>query len=674
MPTTTINLTGQALSRVNDTNVTLTLGGTPLTSLLKATSLTLGWAGQLAVSRGGTGASTFGGTNRVLLTPTADVLSSSANFTYNGTTNALSVGVLASGILQINDTANEIYLGISNLTQASELNITQTTAGVAHTPDGGVNYYGIQGTSTETKLLVGTTVYTMPTDGTANQFLKTNGAGALSWGSVVTSVNGSSGAITSIGVTTSPLSQFAATTSAQLAGIISDETGSGALVFGTSPTITTSLNLSYGTASTVVYLDASKNLISLANGTGVLTNNGTGTLSWAAASSGITIGTTTITSGTANRVLYQSSVGATVTQTANFTMDAVATGYLDVPTGYSLGGNIFARMSTANGSCTVGSSQPSPYSLAGMTLFGVSAGRLVSAGSNDAFGDRALFTCGAGVSNAAFGKQSLYQATGSYNTGFGYESGYDITSASYTTCIGSRAWGGNFSSSIALGYYAKITANNQCIIGSDDTNGSVTDVWFGQGALKASPAGVTLHSTNGTGTNNAGAPMTIITGLATGTGASGRWSLKTGAKGSSGTTTQTAGDRIVVEGKYVDLTETTNSQFVQVNIPTGTTAMLEVMGAIEATDGTDYQSLPVSYNVWVVNKAGTLTFVEDDATAASTAASSSVATLTAAVSAADGGSGNLLIRCNATSSLAQTTLRISFQIRKNFGTGTITTS
>lgn len=37
----------------------------------------------------------------------------------------------------------------------------------------------------------------------------------------------------------SPLSQFAATTSAQLAGVISDETGSGALVFATSPTFIT---------------------------------------------------------------------------------------------------------------------------------------------------------------------------------------------------------------------------------------------------------------------------------------------------------------------------------------------------------------------------------------------------------------------------------------------------
>jgi hypothetical protein len=38
---------------------------------------------------------------------------------------------------------------------------------------------------------------------------------------------------------TTDLSQFAATTSAQLAGVISDETGSGALVFATSPTLVT---------------------------------------------------------------------------------------------------------------------------------------------------------------------------------------------------------------------------------------------------------------------------------------------------------------------------------------------------------------------------------------------------------------------------------------------------
>jgi hypothetical protein len=43
------------LTEVDDTNVTLTLGGSPSTALLAATSLTLGWTGQLAATRGGTG-------------------------------------------------------------------------------------------------------------------------------------------------------------------------------------------------------------------------------------------------------------------------------------------------------------------------------------------------------------------------------------------------------------------------------------------------------------------------------------------------------------------------------------------------------------------------------------------------------------------------------------------
>lgn len=43
-----------ALTKTDDTNVTLTLGGAPTTALLNATSLTLGWTGILAPSRGGT--------------------------------------------------------------------------------------------------------------------------------------------------------------------------------------------------------------------------------------------------------------------------------------------------------------------------------------------------------------------------------------------------------------------------------------------------------------------------------------------------------------------------------------------------------------------------------------------------------------------------------------------
>jgi len=45
-----------ALTKADDTNVTLTLGGTPATALLQASSITAGWTGTLSTTRGGLGA------------------------------------------------------------------------------------------------------------------------------------------------------------------------------------------------------------------------------------------------------------------------------------------------------------------------------------------------------------------------------------------------------------------------------------------------------------------------------------------------------------------------------------------------------------------------------------------------------------------------------------------
>jgi hypothetical protein len=53
--TPTIGVTAAALNKVDDTNVTMTLSGSPSTALIAATTMGLGWTGQLAVSRGGTG-------------------------------------------------------------------------------------------------------------------------------------------------------------------------------------------------------------------------------------------------------------------------------------------------------------------------------------------------------------------------------------------------------------------------------------------------------------------------------------------------------------------------------------------------------------------------------------------------------------------------------------------
>jgi hypothetical protein len=58
------DISGQALTKTDDTNVTLTLSGTPGNSVLNAVGLTLGWSGTLTAARGGTGT---GGVTGIML-------------------------------------------------------------------------------------------------------------------------------------------------------------------------------------------------------------------------------------------------------------------------------------------------------------------------------------------------------------------------------------------------------------------------------------------------------------------------------------------------------------------------------------------------------------------------------------------------------------------------------
>lgn len=111
-----------------------------------------------------------------------------------------------------------------------------------------------------------------------------------------------------IALATSALNQFAATTSAQLASVISDETGSGALVFGTNPTI-----------SGLTVTGGSINNTSIG-----ATTPGTGAFTTLSASSAITpsptagiVGTTTNNNANAGSVgEYQSITGSAVSLTS----------------------------------------------------------------------------------------------------------------------------------------------------------------------------------------------------------------------------------------------------------------------------------------------------------------------------------------------------------------------
>lgn len=183
-----LTTSGQALTRTNDTNVTLTLGGTPTTALLAPTSLTLGWTGQLAASRGGTGVSSLGNitdvddTNVTLTlggTPTGAVINSTS-FTLGWT------GLLA---------PSRGGLGISTVTDDSVPLANGTTyasaviPGCLDTSGNHLNYNAstnsfLCGTSSSVSPVTGAnptaTIGLSAVNGSSPNFLRSDGAPALS--------------------------------------------------------------------------------------------------------------------------------------------------------------------------------------------------------------------------------------------------------------------------------------------------------------------------------------------------------------------------------------------------------------------------------------------------------------------------------------------------------------
>ena len=99
-------ITPAALTKTDDTNVTLTLGGTPTTALLQAASITAGWTGQLGLTRGGTA---------------ANLTASNGGIVYS---NASALAVLAGTA-----TANKMLLSGSSTTPTWSTSTIPTSAG-----------------------------------------------------------------------------------------------------------------------------------------------------------------------------------------------------------------------------------------------------------------------------------------------------------------------------------------------------------------------------------------------------------------------------------------------------------------------------------------------------------------------------------------------------------------
>jgi hypothetical protein len=266
--TLTPAITSAALTRVDDTNVTLTLGGSPGSAVLNATSITVGWSGLLDPSRGGTGISALGtGVATWLGTPSSANLAAAvtdetgsgalvfgsaptiASPTFSGTIGGSPTAsgnwtFTATPTSRMNDdgaTAGPFFSAYRNSASPAASDLIGGLSLVGNNSAAAFKEYGrLQGkitdptsTSEDGEVSIQTTVA-----GTLADRL-TVGQGAY----VGAPTGGDKGAGTinvasgyyvnnvAVPIASDNLSFFASTTSAQLRGVLSDETGTGAAYF-----------------------------------------------------------------------------------------------------------------------------------------------------------------------------------------------------------------------------------------------------------------------------------------------------------------------------------------------------------------------------------------------------------------------------------------------------------
>jgi hypothetical protein len=313
-------------------------------------------------------------------------------------------------------------------------------------------------------------------------------------------------------------------------------------------------------ASSIVTTDASKTLTSVPNGTGVLTNNGSGVLSWAVATSGWALtgnagtsyGTNFVGTTDASELMFKVA-GQISGRIEHLTPFATSIGYqaLNVNTGVyntavghqALYSNTIGGMNTASGASalfynTSGSSN---------TASGVSTLEKNTSGSgNTAIGASALAANTTGGSNTASGRDALaFNSLGSNNTASGVASLQVNTTASQNVAIGkdalrtqsfsngSVAWNSN---NTAVGFEA--LRNNQPTSTSDGINNTAT----GSGALR----------TNTTGSSNTGLGFQALFSNTTGTDNT--------ASGLSALFFNTTGIRNTASGEAALYTNTTGTE------------------------------------------------------------------------------------------------------------------
>jgi hypothetical protein len=421
-----------------------------------------------------------------------------------------------------------------------------------------------------------------------------------------------------------------------------------ALLTTSSPTFA-GLTLSGGTASTLVYLNASKKFTSLANGAGYLLNDGSGGLSWAAVSlSGYlkADGTVPLTAAwdageygiTAINLTADPTLSAEqLTNVAGWTPAGnwsyasskwshatgnatalTATGETAIVAGtkyeitmtiatttaggglaVSLGGQSFAAVSTT-GSYTFNVTAPSTAALAITPTSGTWVGDITAISVKILTANTGILTAD-GISlnsgqlllpngNPTYPALSFARDT---DTGFWWRGSGQIA---YTGDGSNQIY---FGGANALWINGSISLNlaGTMILGADSA--AVLQL----GADAAAPVDQTIKAADGTGTDKPGAMLTQQGGASTGTGAPGGWSVQTSTVAGTGSTANTYYDRIRAVGKVYSISNNSATALFSLAVADGVGVGGKVDYTIEVTDGTDIQVESGTVHFAAVNKA-----------------------------------------------------------------------
>jgi hypothetical protein len=257
-----------------------------------------------------------------------------------------------------------------------------------------------------------------------------------------------------------------------------------------------------------------------------------------------------LTSGN-NSVLAGYSAGLKLTTGANNTMIGTNAG-ASATSGFSLtliGLN--AGMSINTGASVVAVGSQSGASLTGPTangnvMVGPFSGQFCDNASNTFVGYKSGM-CGNGPTvfqpyqNVVVGSNAgQYLTTAQNNVILGTLAGNSISSGNYNIVVGYNAFGQNIGadgalkSTITIGTGAKPTANNQMVVGGPDSEGLITDAYFGSGVSSVSTGAFTLHATGGSGSNKSGSSLQLAGGQSTGSSKGGSINFLVSPSGTSG--------------------------------------------------------------------------------------------------------------------------------------------